>query len=292
MKTLRLLFLLFVCILSAFLKPVHRAWSEEVKVKVISSVTAIGEQSTVLLGLKFSLAQGWKLYTPQSDEASPFKRHAQLELSNSQNIKSFRIHWPAAQKITEGNETLSVYTQDVILPLWVEIDNPHHLMTLQGTLSFIACHQQCIPYEIPINFTLPSGSAQLTDDANNIEAFQLDHPLKELLEIEETPLWTMLAMAFLGGLILNFMPCVLPVLSLKLRTLVKQNHLKAQLTYKSHFAATFIGIMSSFFIYALIAISLQLGGNSLGWGMHFQEPLFRHRPVVLARVKERILSCI
>lgn len=270
----RPLFSLFLCMLSGFFNPVHRALAEDVHVQVVSSVTATGGQSAVLLGLKFTLPAGWKIYTPESDKKSPIKRHPILDYSLSENISSVHIRWPQADIIKEESEEIPVYTQDVILPMWVEIENPNLAMTLKGTLSFIACHKQCVPYDIPVSFILPAGPGKTSEYANNIQAYDLNEPLKELLEFEETPFWSMLIMAFLGGLILNFMPCVLPVLSLKLRSLVKQSHIGARVSYKAHFAATFLGIMASFLLYALVAISLQAGGKSLGWGMHFQEPLF------------------
>ncbi len=76
--------------------------------------------------------------------------------------------------------------------------------------------------------------------------------------------------ALLAGLILNLMPCVLPVLSLKLLSLIKHHHGPAR---SRHIAAYTLGILASFSSFAVIIALLQHGGAQLGWGFHLQNPL-------------------
>jgi suppressor for copper-sensitivity B len=83
----------------------------------------------------------------------------------------------------------------------------------------------------------------------------------------------MLAVALLGGLILNLMPCVLPVLSLKLLQVVGHGGADPRLTRRA-FLASAAGIVFSFMMLALGAILLRQAGQSVGWGMQFQEPAF------------------
>ena len=79
--------------------------------------------------------------------------------------------------------------------------------------------------------------------------------------------------AFLAGLILNLMPCVLPIISIKILGFVEQSKQdrKSVLISALTFAA---GILSSFFVIAVLLISLRSGGQSLGWGFQFQYPQF------------------
>jgi suppressor for copper-sensitivity B len=86
--------------------------------------------------------------------------------------------------------------------------------------------------------------------------------------------------AFLGGLILNVMPCVLPVLSIKLLGVIKHGGgSKAHIA--SSFVVTAIGIIFSFLLLAGLIIILKSIGMNVGWGFHFQEPLFIITMVVL-----------
>ncbi|MGM0562009.1 MAG: protein-disulfide reductase DsbD family protein [Pseudomonadota bacterium] len=79
--------------------------------------------------------------------------------------------------------------------------------------------------------------------------------------------------ALLGGLILNVMPCVLPVLSIKLLSLVRHGGAERRKIRLSFLAST-AGILSFFILLALGAIALKLAGASVGWGIQFQQPLF------------------
>lgn len=80
-------------------------------------------------------------------------------------------------------------------------------------------------------------------------------------------------MAILGGLILNAMPCVLPVLSLKIFGLVKSaGHGRAHLVIGS--LATTFGVLVSFWILAGAAVLAGWAGAAVGWGIQFQQPGF------------------
>ncbi|MBX2834284.1 MAG: thioredoxin family protein [Micavibrio sp.] len=80
-----------------------------------------------------------------------------------------------------------------------------------------------------------------------------------------------LVFALLGGMILNLMPCVFPVLSLKALHLVKaaekpQNHVKASgLVYT-------LGVILSFLAIAGILLAIKAGGETVGWGFQLQNP--------------------
>ncbi len=82
-----------------------------------------------------------------------------------------------------------------------------------------------------------------------------------------------LGTALLGGLILNLMPCVLPVLSIKLLSVVKQSG-RARGHVRGTFMATAAGVIFSFLLLALLAVVLKNAGLAVGWGIQFQQPVF------------------
>ncbi|WP_139541104.1 protein-disulfide reductase DsbD family protein [Klebsiella spallanzanii] len=82
----------------------------------------------------------------------------------------------------------------------------------------------------------------------------------------------MLLFALLGGLILNLMPCVLPVLGMKLSAVLNSGSDKGKVRLR--FLATSAGILTSFALLALMVTILKLTGSSLGWGIQFQNPWF------------------
>ena len=82
-----------------------------------------------------------------------------------------------------------------------------------------------------------------------------------------------LAFAFLGGLILNLMPCVLPVLSIKVLGLVSKANGSAA-PRRLHGMLFAAGVVGSFLLLAAVLIALKAGGTALGWGYQLQSPLF------------------
>ncbi|MGM7448182.1 suppressor for copper-sensitivity B [Idiomarina loihiensis] len=87
------------------------------------------------------------------------------------------------------------------------------------------------------------------------------------------PLWAILLMALAGGLILNIMPCVLPVLGLKVQSLMLSGVQEPKVVRKQFFASS-LGIISSFLVIALGLMALRWSGGSVGWGIQFQNPYF------------------
>lgn len=82
-----------------------------------------------------------------------------------------------------------------------------------------------------------------------------------------------LVLAFAGGIILNLMPCVLPVISFKVFSFVKMAGQSRSITLKHGLAFSF-GVILSFWILAGLMLLLQAYGRSVGWGFQLQEPLF------------------
>lgn len=87
------------------------------------------------------------------------------------------------------------------------------------------------------------------------------------------PLWQVVLMALAGGLILNLMPCVLPVLAMKLGSVLLVED-KSRRQVRRQFLASVVGILASFMALALLMTILRLSNQALGWGIQFQNPWF------------------
>lgn len=82
-----------------------------------------------------------------------------------------------------------------------------------------------------------------------------------------------LLFAFLGGLILNVMPCVLPVISIKLFGLIKSSQTTRQEIFRHNIFYS-LGVLASFWVLAGVILGLKSSGESLGWGFQLQSPTF------------------
>jgi len=82
-----------------------------------------------------------------------------------------------------------------------------------------------------------------------------------------------LIMAFVGGLILNIMPCVLPVISLKLFSLIGHSNESKKSIFRHNIAYS-VGVISTFFALAGVITVLKNTGEQIGWGFQLQSPSF------------------
>lgn len=92
-------------------------------------------------------------------------------------------------------------------------------------------------------------------------------------EAESLGLVAALALALAGGLVLNLMPCVFPVLSIKALSLLAHARDSAAVTRRHGLAYT-TGVLASFAALAALLIALRAAGGEVGWGFQFQSPLF------------------
>ncbi|MEE7457494.1 thiol:disulfide interchange protein [Methylorubrum populi] len=89
---------------------------------------------------------------------------------------------------------------------------------------------------------------------------------------ESLTLWSAAGLALLGGLILNLMPCVFPVLSIKVLSLVRQAG-ESTARVRLHGLAYTAGVLASFLGLAGLLIALKAGGAGIGWGFQLQSPV-------------------
>jgi thiol:disulfide interchange protein len=84
---------------------------------------------------------------------------------------------------------------------------------------------------------------------------------------------TAIGLAFLGGIILNLMPCVFPVLFLKGLALVQSSGQERK-HLRSHGLVYTLGILVSFWTIVAVLLALRAGGSQAGWGFQLQSPVF------------------
>ncbi|MEE6207420.1 MAG: thioredoxin family protein [Alphaproteobacteria bacterium] len=147
-------------------------------------------------------------------------------------------------------------------------------------LQFIPAERDVIAEE-SVDIEVHNGSAQISWQN------ETNHPLKQALIITPTEnyiadiiynhssIWQLLyiiLLAFIGGIILNTMPCVFPILSLKIFSLINQKHKNRNpvLNAVSYTA----GVLLSFLLLTTILLILKSSGESIGWGFQLQSPWF------------------
>ena len=206
--------------------------------------------------------------------ADEFLKPSSIEIA-AMGIKFGEPKWP--EPIKEYSEALDLENLvfkgefQVVLPVdSVEVD--YDTLTTNVTFHFQACDNSfCLA---PSKKTIKIGErginglgGSLKKNGNEEAVAQGDGGNADM------SLLVLLLFAFLGGIILNLMPCVLPVLSLKLFSLIKQaGESRGRLLTLG--GATTAGILASFWILAAVVAAVKAGGGSAGWGMQFQSAGF------------------
>lgn len=155
-----------------------------------------------------------------------------------------------------------------------------------------ATHVLSLPvaYQLVPGFTRVAGVVSGTSGFAGAKAATIDVPLAGSVVAGPKPidapaavlpaapptstmsLWLAAIFAFAGGLVLNLMPCVLPVLSIKVLGFAQHHDSKA--TMRREGLAYGAGVLLSFVALALLLIALRAAGEELGWGFQLQSPLF------------------
>ena len=154
-----------------------------------------------------------------------------------------------------------------VFELPIDNDGPKDAARLRGVLALDQGSTPGIAVDVPLGAAgaAPSGKNQVTSAKNN------------------SGLLGTLALALLGGLVLNLMPCVFPVLGIKILGFVHQagaDRRKVTL----HGLLFALGVLVSFWVLAGALIALRAGGKELGWGFQLQEPGFVFALAVLLLV--------
>ena len=246
---------------------------KHVSLELISSVESVSNVNNLNLGLYFKLDHGWKIYWKYPGKAGyPPK----IDWSKSKNIETLEILWPKPKKFKIlGMESIG-YTDKVVLPIKLLLKESNQELSANFNIDYLTCNKICVPYSDNLTLNIPIGSGKKSKNEKIINNYiDKSNYLTYSNLFNSDSILFFLFVAFIGGIILNFMPCVFPVLSLKIyNVLLQQKKNISNKHIKRNFLATIFGIVFSFLILSLLTISLKSLGHNLGWGFQFQSPLF------------------
>ncbi|AIL65864.1 Thiol:disulfide interchange protein DsbD precursor [Rickettsiales bacterium Ac37b] len=172
------------------------------------------------------------------------------------------INWPNPMlQVNNHGLTSHVYRNKVIIPISIIMPQTE-VKDLQLAINYLVCGESCIP----VMFDLKVDT--LVNDITDQE-FTVDNESYNYYQ-----LLLVILTAFLGGVILNVMPCVLPVLSLKLLAIINHQNAANKLHQRLNFLASSIGIVMTFVGLGVFTILMSKLGKTVGWGIQFTNPLF------------------
>jgi len=247
----------------------------------------VGDGNTLLL--RFTPAPGYYLYRDRTS----------LALEGSKQIEIGVPRWPPGRSHHDehfGDVVVYFDQAEVTLPLIRRQTAPADITlvaTFQGCQTDGICYP---PMTRRIKLSLPAGKLSPADQAAAapLPIQPLSGPARaEAAARASAPafpdasadnagrsvppaqrqnlLWVLLA-ALAGGLVLNLMPCVLPILSLKVLGLAHSGESRARA--RSHAIWYSLGVLVSFAAIGALVIGLRAAGQAAGWGFQLQQPWF------------------
>ncbi len=202
------------------------------------------------------------------------------------------VDWPAQFERDDESVRVSVKTPDSV----AEMRDPYLFVEPRRVVKYAGQSASFAPGGMVVSMEAGRKAAEATefpavlrfsDGAGNGQAVQIavqgatdaippaaagvSLPLSEVA-LNDMPLALALLFAFVGGLILNLMPCVFPILSMKALSLVRMGHSDRGEAQQSGLLYT-AGILVAFAVVGGTLVVLREAGQAVGWGMQMQFPL-------------------
>ncbi len=255
---------------------------EKGDVAVALDYTAFGGGQAASIAVRLRIEDGW---------------HTNSSVPTYDNLIATRVTfeapagWPASTEprypagdmktFSFAADPISVYEGDVFIraELGVPVEAEPGTYPIRTSVTYQACDDKmCLaPVTTTETVGLTVGATGVATNPEFFAAASVEVAQGEADQAEPASgghgfLWFIL-IGFLGGLILNAMPCVLPILSLKVFGLVKSAE-GGRGAVVSGSIATAVGIVLSFLLLAGAAIAARSAGAAVGWGIQFQQPVF------------------
>ena len=208
-----------------------------------------------VLNFDWEIADGYYLY---KSKINVFAHDANTQIHNM-------VFSDSQNKFDEFfNENMEIfYDSATMTAAYVSSDKILQLKLLsQGCADIGFCYP---PQEQWIQINLETSKIEIYQDQPN--SFN-----NSQTSTKNISMFAALLGAFLGGLILNLMPCVFPVLSIKAMSFMQTHQTNREL--RIHATTYTIGVVTSFLIIATTMLSLRAAGSAVGWGFQLQSPQF------------------
>lgn len=280
--------------------------AEEVYVvpRLLSDVSAVAAGKPFKLGVLLEMKSGWHTYYKEPGDAG---MKTSIDWQLPAGFKASELIWQKPEKFVEAGITTYGYHDKVLLAAVItppaSFKSSDKSFDFKAKVKWLSCKDICLPGQGDVSLKLDaaksadapasaqvdqfkalgdgfSGSVDQLPDAsaapaktssNSISVLDADYKVDS--SADPSALLTFLGGALIGGLILNVMPCVLPVIAIKVISFLEQAQ-DSPARVRLLGLVFSAGIISSFMALALVVIALKAAGQSIGWGFQFQYPGF------------------
>ena len=263
--------------------------TEEVSVTLLSQYDQITRGQKFQVFLRMNMEPGWHTYHKNpGDSGMPTEIIWELP----EGFTASEIEWP--EPVRFENTGIISYGYKNLVFLTINLQAPMNLsigekILIKAKVNWLACNDICIPGQANLELILRTGNNSLinsklpdnlTTKLINAKNTIIPEAIDMTLEITKFTFWQSLLFAFIGGILLNAMPCVFPVLGIKIMGFVNQAGSNPS-RIKQHGWVFTLGILLSFWLLSAVLIGLRSSGEKLGWGFQLQNPYFNASLIIL-----------
>jgi len=271
-----------------------------VTARLIANSSGVEAGKPFRLGVELSMKPNWHTYYREPGDAG---MATSIQWQLPPGFKASPLKWQRPHRFNDAGITTFGYADKTLIAATI---TPPALISAGTKLNFkakvkwLSCREICIPggqdLALSLNAVAPGKASE--DNAAAFATVNFDGPSSEIKAEEKTDssasssgsildqnfkasnssesslnLVAYLAFAWLGGIILNFMPCVLPVVAIKVLGWLEQAQ-SAPIKVRICGAYYTAGVVLSFLTLAGIVIATREAGEKVGWGFQFQYPPF------------------
>ena len=216
------------------------------------SLRAWEKNSEISVEIILKPRAGWYIH---SHNPGAFGMSAQAKWNGADVLKY--EEWSEGEDIIYQGFGVNVYKEKGI---YQAIFSAEYTKNPKVELSFMSCSDECIPETVNLEITPENLNLDILPDKQDASQDVL------------TKLWLKsIILAFCGGLLLNLMPCVFPVLFIKIIGVTQTKPHRKRVRDAWAYMA---GVIACFLVLAALLQQLKMQGVSLGWGFQLQSPIF------------------
>lgn len=259
-----------LCVIGLFFLP--QLASGQVHAGIAAENMSIQPGRAFTAAIHFRVDPGWHIYGKDPGDTG-LPTTVSWELPSGFSVGD--LQWPAPRRFVAQGSASYGYEKEV--SLLARITPPADLAspgkaTLRAHVSWLACRIECTPGKADLALELPVAPALPAADPGWAAVRAASAQSVPPPDAAPPGFLLALALAFIGGVILNLMPCVLPVISLKVLSFVRSSE-KGGETALRHGLLFTAGVLVSFWAIAGVLAALKSGGRLIGWGFQFQSPV-------------------
>lgn len=269
----------------------QKSIKDPVRATLTSESKVIQAGEPFILAVQLNMQPGWHTYYKDPGESG---LATSIDWTLPKGFSAGQIEWEKPTKFVEAGVTTYGYQNKTTLrtkitpPAQLKDDEPY---SFTAKVKWLSCKEICLPGKAELSISIKTAAKTQVaatpqkSVVDNSRSMDKEPPPPTISAVEShnistgttseqsNNLLTYIAFAFIGGFLLNLMPCVLPVISIKILSFLEQSRDEPKEIFKSGLIFS-SGIVASFMFLAILVLALKSFGQSIGWGFQFQHPAF------------------